>query len=800
MAARWVRYVFLAALVAAVFLPSAAYAACTGPAGTDGVVMYNGDAQVPQYCNGVNWVPMTSPINLPTTNGLVGYWKLDEGSGTSVADSSGNGNTGTVGAGAALTTGGYYNGAASFPGGSNNYVSLPDTAALDFAGSWTLSAWVNNSNLPGSAGNAFIINRDNNVSKTAYVLEIDHHQGCPAAGQSWRVSFQDSGGTQHMACYAATINTGTWYHVVGVWDASAFNLMIYVNGTLDVTQNTGASVPVITSGSGLRVGSDGGGTSRWNGVLDDVRLYNRVLSAAEITTLYNWHVSPPSSGLAGRWKFDESGGTTASDSSGNVNNGTLTNGPTFTSAGKLAGALTLNGTTQYVSVPSASSLNLSTFTLSAWVKFSSVSTGHSNTMLEKATNAGNDNYFMLFSASNQLNCGFTSSGTFYQYSVAWTPTAGNWYHVACTYDGAQIVKYVNGAQLSSNAETHTPDTVAGSLDFGTSPWGNLSNYFTGTIDDARVYNRALSADEIYGLYRTSSPVCASPSGYEGDVIYNNGSNHVLQFCDNASWRPLGPVPGAGTGPGCSSPTGAEGNIIYSDSAKGSGVAQYCDGTNWILLGAVNLPTSGLVGYWKFDETSGTNAADSSGSGNAGTTHNAPTWTTSGHSNGTLTFNGTSQYVTAANAASLNLNNFSIAFWIKFATSPAGSNVFFVEKDDGTPNYNYEFYYASGNYLNCAYNTASSFGAVLGPSWIPSTNQWYHLACTYDGSNMNLYVNGLLVTSTPATGTPITASTSLSIGYVDLFGGTGFVSGPMDDVRIYNRALNQKEIWQLYNGT
>jgi sugar lactone lactonase YvrE len=105
-------------------------------------------------------------------------------------------------------------------------------------------------------------------------------------------------------------------------------------------------------------------------------------------------------------------------------------------------------------------------------------------------------------------------------------------------------------------------------------------YLTGTVDDVRVYNRALSADEVYGLYRTSSPVCSSPSGYEGDVAYNNGTNHVMQFCDNASWRALGPVPGAGGG-GCSSPAGNEKDVMYN---KDYSVVQYCDGTHWIAMG------------------------------------------------------------------------------------------------------------------------------------------------------------------------------------------------------------------------
>ena len=81
-------------LISGFCFPASGYAACTSPAGANGELMYNGDAHIPQYCNGVSWVVMAPTINLPTTNGLVGYWKLDDGSGTSATDSSGSGSSG----------------------------------------------------------------------------------------------------------------------------------------------------------------------------------------------------------------------------------------------------------------------------------------------------------------------------------------------------------------------------------------------------------------------------------------------------------------------------------------------------------------------------------------------------------------------------------------------------------------------------------------------------------------------------------------------------------------------------------
>ena len=141
------------------------------------------------------------------------------------------------------------------------------------------------------------------------------------------------------------------------------------------------------------------------------------------------------------------------------------------------------------------------------------------------------------------------------------------------------------------------------------------------MDEVRVYNRALSQSDVLTLYNTTATACASPAGYTGDFIYNSAS-HVYQFCNASNWIPVGPCP-ARAAAGCSSPAGSEGTFVYNADNH---VLQYCDGTNWVAAGE-NIPISGLVGWWNFDEGSGTSAADSSGNGNTGTTDGAPTWTT-----------------------------------------------------------------------------------------------------------------------------------------------------------------------------
>src|ERR1019366_78552 len=256
------------------------------------------------------------------------------------------------------------------------------------------------------------------------------------------------------------------------------------------------------------------------------------------------------------------------------------------------------------------------------------------------------------------------------------------------------------------------------------------------------------------------------------------------------------------------------DTIYNDSAKGSGVMQYCDGTTWIQLGGPNLPTSGLAGYWKFDETSGTSAADSSGTGNAGTTHNNPTWTT-GKDAGALTFNGTSQYSTVAYAASLRIaGSWTVSTWVNPSALPASGHLgVLVNKDDSSAASNYGLSIDNGDIaaglgwiinFNLAGGGANHYAKFVTSI---STGQWYHVAGIYDSSaqTLSVYVNGVLGASASVAGfTPTSASgVPLSMGDEYVSGAPvagGYFAGPLDDARLYSRALSAAEIWQLYAGT
>jgi hypothetical protein len=201
-------------------------------------------------------------------------------------------------------------------------------------------------------------------------------------------------------------------------------------------------------------------------------------------------------GLVAGWSFDAGSGSTVADASGNGNTGTIS-GATWT-AGKYGGALAFNGTSARVSVPASASLGLSSaMTLMAWIEPTATQSGW-RTIMQRETNA----YFL--NASNTASMRPSGGGTFGgSTTYVGGPTANPvnaWTHVAVTYDGSTLRLYVNGTQVSTGAASGTIQSSTSPLWIGgNNPYGE---YFQGLIDEARVYNRALSATEVQQAMNT----------------------------------------------------------------------------------------------------------------------------------------------------------------------------------------------------------------------------------------------------------------------------------------------------------
>jgi len=205
------------------------------------------------------------------------------------------------------------------------------------------------------------------------------------------------------------------------------------------------------------------------------------------------------------------------------------------------------------------------------------------------------------------------------------------------------------------------------------------------------------------------------------------------------------------------------------------------------------PPAGLVAAYGFEEGSGTMTADVSGNGQTATIVQA-SWTTAGKFGNALSFNGAFSYVTVADSNLLDLTTgMTLSAWIYPTAINSGEwrNVLIKERTGGEV-YNLYANVDTDNPAVVIVRSADPANPVDSRGTTPiRLNTWTHLAATYDGATLNLYVNGVLVGSRVVSGSILTSAGALRIGGNSTWG--EFFSGRIDEVRIYNRALSQTEI-------
>jgi subtilisin-like proprotein convertase family protein len=225
--------------------------------------------------------------------------------------------------------------------------------------------------------------------------------------------------------------------------------------------------------------------------------------------------TPFLSGLVSWWP----GEGNANDIVG-ANNGTLVNGVTFTN-GVVCQAFHLNGSNQWVQIPDSPSLKPTNVTVEAWVKLDALASpvaaypGLQYIIFKQNSLSGNFEGYNLEKnrISGQDVFRFeVSSAAGVQVAAASTtvPQVGVWYHLAGTYDGTTVNLYVNGVLEGSATAGFPLDYGAHPLFFGTTGQG-FDGRFDGTLDEAKLYNRALSSNEIAAIYIEESAVKYSPA-------------------------------------------------------------------------------------------------------------------------------------------------------------------------------------------------------------------------------------------------------------------------------------------------
>ncbi|HVV25624.1 MAG TPA: LamG domain-containing protein [Candidatus Saccharimonadales bacterium] len=440
---------------------------------------------------------LTPGINLDQgEKGLIGWWKLNG----NLKDSTPYAHNGTAIGSPAPTTDreGTTNGAYSF-NGTTDYISVGSNSQFIPANNapFSFSMWVQPTNLATSYNRSLL-------SDQAYP-NIGIRAGINVNGKFHLWSSED-GGTMNFAG-ATSLSVNQWYLLTATYDGSTGR--VYVNGKLD---GSGSGTVLSPANTAIFIGHISG-VDYFQGSIADVRLYNRALSQSDITNLYNSYnsqvnlYSPPGSGngvnlsqgLIGYWPFNGN----AKDATPYSNNG-IVSGATLTADrfGNANNAYSLNGTSNQI-YTSAAGLPQQAITVAAWVYMSSFpapAAGERFVNNNWATAAGGwllyawdggSGPYVVFGvddASKSAHNAVCNSASF---------TLSTWHFIVGTYDGSTAKIYQDGALChTANLSSQTLNT---SGNFGIAAVTGASAV-PETIDQVRLYNRALSAAEVQALY------------------------------------------------------------------------------------------------------------------------------------------------------------------------------------------------------------------------------------------------------------------------------------------------------------
>ena len=595
----------------------------------------------------------SSKVAAASSSGLVAAYAFDEGTGTTVTDSSGNGNNGTVANGTWSTTGKY--GDALKFNGTSTRVTIPNSASLQLSTGMTLEAWVNPSTVNGSWRDVIYKGNDN------YYLEAT----------STNASFPDggliAGGSYADAFGTAKLTANAWAFLTETYDGST--LRLYMNGTqVASTAHTGA---IATSTNALSIGGDSIYGQYFVGLIDNVRVYNVALTAAQIQT--DQATAIGSSG----------GGDTTPPSAP----GTLT--ATAASSGEIDlswGAATDNvGVTGY-DVERCTGTTCTTFAQIAAT--SGTGTTYKDTTVIAAT--GYSYRVRAFDAAG--NQGAYSNTATATTPGDTTPPSAPGTLTASAASGSEVDLSWGAATDNVGVTGYDVERCSGAsctnfTQIATT--GTGTTYKDTTVSAGTSYSyrvRAFDAAGNQGAYsNTASATTPAPdttppsapgtltttaaSSAEVDLSWGAATDNVgvtgydVERCSGASCTNFAQI-AATSGTGTTyKDTAVSASTSYSYRVRAIDAAGNLGAYSNQSTATTPAAPSGLVAAYAFDEGSGTTVTDSSGNGNNGTVANA-TWSTAGKYGDALQFNGSSSLVTIPNAASLQLSSgMTLEAWV-----------------------------------------------------------------------------------------------------------------------------------------
>jgi len=454
--------------------------------------------------------------------------------------------------------------------------------------------------------------------------------------------------------------------------------------------------------------------------------------------------------------------------------------------------LSFDGVNDHVRIPDSSSFDLTDLTYEIWIKTPNAGTSFRR-LIGQQQSSTSDFFVMALEDNKLIACSRPSN------LITETPTDGSsafpnciavptpllndnqFHHVVVTREAGVAIKYyIDGALLKTVPTTNVAGfTIAADVFIGT--FNGVIQSFAGIMDEPAIYNKALTAAEVLANFQAgvSPAVCGNNVKETGEVC--DGTDLAGETCVTQGFT--------GGTLGC-----AVGCLSF-DTSSCTVAPVVCES---------NLPADpSLVSWWTGDGNTN-DIIDA----NPGTLQNGATFATGFVTSGNgqaFSFDGVNDFVRVLDSPNLQPPRITVDAWV-FPSAFASHSDIFASKDGavpGTRSWNFQAHH-SGFIPACLNKPGFSIFIggtnffACGATTLP-LNQWSHLAATYDGSTMLIYVNGVQEGGTaPVTGILNPApGTDLTIGALD--GTSNFFNGRVDELELFDRALSATEIQAIFDA-
>lgn len=442
--------------------------------------------------------------------------------------------------------------------GSGQYLTASDSASLSLTSDFTIELWINPESSGTPDNSPLISKNDGSGNQRAYTLTYT-----PAGSITVSLSSDGSSATEIERTIAGGFTVGSWQHLAVVYTASIGKVEVFKNG---VSTGSDSSFPtsVFNSTATFAVGNNSLGSSsrRFDGLIDDIRIWNVVKTGAQILANMSAELNGTESNLQAYWKLNNA----LTDSTSNANTLTNVNGAVFSTSvpfggwqaywkldnsltdsvgsrtltnnggttfvtGVIGSSASFNGTTQYLSRASETLGIANTWTVTAWVK--PTVTIVDDYILSWTGASGQNQIQIVLDGANKLRVVITDIGptNYKDYHGSTVLSLNTFYHICVTWDGSNLILYVNGV-----AETLTKDLDQGLTMTDTSRLFYMggsagTNFSDVVIDEVGYANRVFTSTEIDQLYNSGNGYTFTTNATDNYSLYldYDGVNQGINF-------------------------------------------------------------------------------------------------------------------------------------------------------------------------------------------------------------------------------------------------------------------------------